>query len=462
MGGACTCHSVIKNCFSNSSDYILNPVNSIPKIHPNKIPEKNMKINHNENSEDIENEKSCNVNNTKKNKIQINKNNISNIVNINDDINLNINEDNKRKSSNINKNSVINLNQENSKRSKNIPTKNILHHNKTFYEHYNNNSKQKVIEKRRDILKKAETNYNYNMGENNFIFINISKGSSIIRNDSEKKEPSTPKMSIDKASIDNMANRNKRIYSHFSKSKLNNNFNSKNLVNNNNKKLEENKNLLYMNNYSEEMLKVVNSIRKNPESFLQYIDNAIRNNIQKLNDDIYIVSRSIDEKVKIMEDYLLIFEQIKKILKEFINSNKSNQLEEFKYNNELEIIFNKPQGLVIDQRYREKLFLNDFNINNTKNNNNTTLDLTNEDIANIILVKRKQIKKKYPKAIFKLNIIKDIEINFLIQISMDLFDNKYHDEIMLKNIIFNPDYKNFAVSWTNEINRDFISVSCFA
>ena len=32
----------------------------------------------------------------------------------------------------------------------------------------------------------------------------------------------------------------------------------------------------------------------------------------------------------------------------------------------------------------------------------------------------------------------------------------------LKEIIFDPKYRNFAVSWVNEINRNFISISCFA
>ena len=32
----------------------------------------------------------------------------------------------------------------------------------------------------------------------------------------------------------------------------------------------------------------------------------------------------------------------------------------------------------------------------------------------------------------------------------------------LKEIIFNPVYKYFALSWTNEINRNFIAISCFA
>ena len=37
-----------------------------------------------------------------------------------------------------------------------------------------------------------------------------------------------------------------------------------------------------------------------------------------------------------------------------------------------------------------------------------------------------------------------------------------YNKKMLDEIIFNPKYKNFAVSWANELNRNFISISCFA
>jgi hypothetical protein len=39
---------------------------------------------------------------------------------------------------------------------------------------------------------------------------------------------------------------------------------------------------------------------------------------------------------------------------------------------------------------------------------------------------------------------------------------KENNKNALKEILFSPHYKYFAVSWTNEINRNFISISCFA
>ena len=288
------------------------------------------------------------------------------------------------------------------------------------------------------------------MGENNFIFINISQGSSVMKNESEKLESATPKIAIEKDTFENIDNR-KRIFSHFCKKSSKDKMGK--IQPNNNKRIKEETNIMhYMNKYPEEMLNVINSIRKNPETFLNYIDNVIDNNIQKLNDEIYIISKHIDEKVKLMEDYLIVFEQIKRTLKEIINSKQSEQLEELKYNEELEII--------LDQTQNHKDFKNDNNKNHLRHN--TILDLSDDKIANIILEKRKEIKNKYPDNIFKFNIIKDVEINILIQISMELFYNHHKDETMLKDIIFNPKYKNFAVSWANEINRNFISISCFA
>ena len=458
MGGGCTCHSVVKKYFLGSSDFILNHENNItaiPKNNHNKIKEKNIKIIHKEDSEN--NIKSNMAQNSDKTKTLINKNNISNISNIKANNTLISNEDNKRKSHNINNSIFYNYTENSKKFNKNNNENDNSFINNKNDSQCNNNSKRKIIEKKlieteKDRLKKSDTNYNYNMGEGNFIFINISRGSSMVKNESEKLEPTTPKIAIEKEGLDNLSKRNRK-YSQF-KSK------PKNQSNFNNKIKDDNTNIiLYMNNYSEEMLKFINSIRKRPETFVQYIDNIINNNIQKLNDDIYIISKNIEEKVKLMEDYLIVFEQIKRIMKEFIDSKKSENLEELKYNEELEIILDEA-----DDNHNN---IKNYNYNQImkykKNRNNIFLDLSDDKIANLILEKRKQLKNKYPESFFKLNVIRDIEINILIQISMELFYNPHYDEeSMLKEIIFNPKYKNFAVSWANEINRNFISISCFA
>ena len=462
MGGGCNCHSTIQKYFFGSSDCILSPENNINPnqiINQNKNFENNIKIITKE-DEKNENNKSNIIDISDKTKMHINKMNISNISNIKPNNTLISNDDNKKKQSKNNNSSIYLCSQNSNKNINQISKQNDNNINNNKIEDSQcNNSKRKLIEKKikeneKDKFKKAETNYNYNMGENNFIFINISRGSSVMKNESEKLEPATPKIAIEKETFENIGNR-KRIFSQFCKKSSKDKMGK--IQSNNNKRIKEEANIrLYMNKYSEEMLNFLNSIRKNPETFLNYIDNVIDNNIQKLNDEIYIISKHIDEKVKLMEDYLIVFEQIKRTLKEIINSKQSENLEELKYNEELEII--------LDETQNHKDFKNDNNKTHLRHkyNNNIILDLSDDKIANIILEKRKEIKNKYPDNIFKFNIIKDIEINILIQISMELFYNHHRDETMLKDIIFNPKYKNFAVSWANEINRNFISISCFA
>ena len=99
-----------------------------------------------------------------------------------------------------------------------------------------------------------------------------------------------------------------------------------------------------------------------------------------------------------------------------------------------------------------------------KRNINNILDLNHDRIANLILQKRKEIKNDYPHNIFKLSVIKDIKINILVQIGLEEFlkNENSDNKNTLKEIIFNPEYKNFGVSWTNELNRNFVSIACFA
>jgi hypothetical protein len=217
------------------------------------------------------------------------------------------------------------------------------------------------------------------------------------------------------------------------------------------------------------MLKAINSLRKNPESFIEYIDSLVNNNIQIKNDEIYIISENVDEKIKLMEDYLLIFEQIKRSLKDIINSKIFEDLDELQYNEELEIDIEYAKNYINNQSHIERSSINNSKyLSNTNNvvrkkkkiDYNSTLDLSDDIIATLILNKRKELIKKYPENIFMMNIIKDINISILLQISMEIVHD--YNKKMLDEIIFNPKYKNFAVSWANELNRNFISISCFA
>ena len=470
MGGGCACNSNIKKYFFCSTDCILKPKNQQDitiKNNKNKV-EKNIKIipiEDNDNKSNI-------IQNSDKTKIQINKNNIFNNSNIKVNNSLLSIEDNKKKGLVIkNNSSSFDLCSDISKKNINNKANNkINNNNKLNNKNENiNNSKHKIIQKKLmenelDKSRKTDTNYNYNLGDHNFIFINISQGSSFLKNDSKNFQSTSQK-----EHTEDKEKGNEKLFSLF-KNKIKEK-STKNQSNTDNIFIKpENINMhLYMNNYSEEMLNFINSIRKSPESFIKYIDNVINNNIQKINDDIYIVSKDVEEKIKLMDNYLLIFEQIKKELKEIINSKKSENLEEFIYNKELEIVLDKTQDLVINRSHFQRSSLSNDNdksniIDDDKllKKKKNILNLSDDKIANFILEKRKQIKDKYPDSIFKLNIIKDIKINVLIQVSMESFYSQYNDKTILEEIIFNPKYKNFAVSWANEINRNFISISCFA
>ena len=484
MGGACTCHSNIKKYFFSHADFVLhseNNKNEISKNDSNPIPEKNIKIIQ---KEDFENDniKINIVDNSEQKKIQTIKNNNNYNILINQipfqNQKKNLDSDKKRRMTYSNNISI--LNSENSNIENNIEDNNLVNNtlSNNLIKNENNlngNSKtsqhknpQKKLEKENEG-KKVDTNFNYNLGEHNFIFINISRGSSLMKNEHES---GAPKRAFEKENMEEIGKSNKGLLINFNKDKGNKA--GENQIHDNNiilKKEQDNFNLQnYLNNFSKEMLNEINTIRKNPQSFLQFIDEVLNNHIQRKNDEIFIVSKNIDEKVKLMEEFLLVFEQIKASLGEIIKNKNFSNIKEFKYNKELEIDFEKAYELsmsnlessINNDKYNSHIFLNNNQIKKKKKDANSTFDLSDDKIANLILDKRRQLKYKYPENVFKMSVIKDIKINILIQISTEFFYSQYNDRKLLNEIIFNPEYKNFAVSWANEINRGFISISCFA
>ena len=401
---------------------------------------------------------------------------------------------------------------------------------------------QKIKVKEED---KQKNGTNVNLGENNFIFININRGSALIhKNEIERLKSTTPKMILDKETLEEMSKGNKKLFSHFCKNKMGNNDN--NYLKN--KKIIKNVFIhsFDMNRYSEEMLKVINTIRLNPKSFIKDIDDILNNNIQKTDEGIFLINHDIEEKIKLMNNYLEMFELTKNFLKQMGDSTEIlSKLGKFEYNDDLEIIFDESNyeeiypevdikdlpsklNLIYEEngidetvdidddseqniyQYNENINVIDFdeedekeqlkdkdkdkvdkennknnindNVKNIINNNinnekeivhkkkfgikrkkniNSTLDLNDDKIANLILQKRKEIKKRYPNNIFKISVIKEIRTSILVQILMEeLF--KEENRKSIKDIIFDPQYKYFSVSWTNEINRNFLSISCFA
>ena len=432
-----------------------------------------------------------------------------------------------------NKQKVLNLSQEekNMNLDDNHLINNNINNNNNFNQDKHNNVLKKIKENEEDN-KNADTNIN--LGGNNVIFINISRGSAIMHtphynHEIEKFESTTPKMIMDKENLDKVDKGNLKMFSHFCKrikvhkAKKEDNQTTKN----------EFIPTFDMNKYSEEMLNVINSIRTNPKTFIQDIDYIINYNIQKTDEGVFIISNDKEEKIKLMDNYIEIIDHEKEVLnKKNCSPNSMDKLEKLQYNDDLEVLFDESnyedvypdidikdlpsklniiydengvdENVDIDNDSDSMLFENinlieceydiektekeictnqnndiktnnNYNMNSNgenkkpykikykkkKKNINCLLDLNDDNIANLILHKRKEIKSRYPNNIFKISVIKDIKINILVQIAMEEYYKEANRKTLL-DIIFDSKYKYFAVGWTKEINRNFLSIYCFA
>ncbi len=567
MGGGFVCNNSINNCFLKSPESIIsldNNENMIPQNDYNKITNKTSHILYNilENNQE-NNQENCQDNKrickrfsdfqaSQMRRLEKNSNtkNIRNKISNNEGRNTSSNEqsflNNPNNNDDMNKKNISNFDSSNLG-SNLLPTNNTNNTNITMENKNKRNSVMSKIKGKQKGKKISEPLINYNMGDNKFIFINISRGSSFLnQKEIEKIESITPKMMMEKENLENIAN-GKKLFSHFCNNRINKNSNQE-FDNNNSNQIITNPfiPLLDMNKYCEEMLDIINIIRTNPESFIKDIDYIINNNIKKTEEGIFLISNEVDEKIKLMDNYIEMFNQTKNSLKNMANSpEKLNNLKTIVYNDELEIILDESNyddniddnneiednendiinipaklNLIYDDdvdiidygsdeddvkvtKYNDNLDIIDFdneedenkrdeniikssidkikpnkytmkNVNNKKifsfkkkqkikkkRNINNYLALSDDVIANLILRKRKEIKNEYPKNIFKISVIKDIKISFLIELTMEEL-YKETNKTTLKDIIFDPNYKNFAVSWANEINRNFISISCFA
>ena len=641
MGGGCICDNYLNTCGLNSPDNPNNIIflekgkdiiqnSSYNKISNKKsnllynILDKNKDSNalnkrysdyHNYETKQLEKKNITNkISNIEGRNTSVNDASFLHLKNYNN--NFNNNEENTKKmssnhnSSNFNESNIFPViskqkGNENIEEEEDNNTKNNFDSNN----HKHQTVMNKIKKKEENNYRKSDTNINCNLGEHNFIFINISRESSFMNNNVlEKFEATTPKMMIEKENnMEEVAKGNKNLFSHFCKNRMEDK--SLNHQYNYNNQFMPSAFMPFfdMNKYSEEMLGVINSIRINPEFLIKHIDYLKENNISKTDEGIFLISHEVEEKIKLMDNYIEIFDKTKVMLRKKINSYKElSKLEKMVYNDDLEIILDETQNNeddydieceeeeeekeenvkekdIIDiknvstklnyiydnddicimdddndndnnndkeENYKknknksnENLNIIDFDnddeetgenknnirlyssrnsnsnhsnstykiiddnnndndngninyknsinkykiiINNNDNNNgninnnkikkykkkrkikkkhniNNYLDLNDDKIANLILQKRKEIKKKYPKNIFKMSVIKDIKMSILIQIIMEEFYNENNNNSnLLKDIIFSPKFKNFAVSWTNEINRNFISISCFA
>ena len=584
MGGGCVCDNYISNYLLKSNGnviYLENGYDSSQQSSSKKISNKSSQILYNileanQDSKDIKrnsdfihyeqkySDKNLYLNNNLGNKVSVNegKNTSVNDASFSNQQNINntFNEDNNKKllssmnnSSNNNESNIFptgtkQLNEEANNNQNNDLDKdnnNTVNNNITKINNANHNTVMKKIKEKKEGYRKTNTNINCNLGENNFIFINIHKGrgSSIInKKDVENIESTTPKLMVEKEQFEEITKGKKNLFSHYIQNRMNEKSQNNKIIK------SEIKFKFDMNKYSEETLNIINSIRLNPEYIIKHIDYLIDNNIQKTDEGIFLINQDIDEKIKLMDNYLEIFNKTKNIFKEIIRTNKNiSKLRKFIYKDELEITldksnnndsnndineYDKEEGetendikniplklnLIYDEDFinfddddeteinqnnneensniidldcdnnkqkEEKkgmqIKINNLQLNKIKKSNkkvsfksdekkpvkkklhniNKYLDLNDDKIGNLLLEKRKKIKGKYPLNIFKISVIKDIKMSILFQIIMEesFKDNKKNT---LKRILFSPDYKYFAISWTNEINRNFISISCFA
>ena len=239
---------------------------------------------------------------------------------------------------------------------------------------------QKIKVKEED---KQKNGTNVNLGENNFIFININRGSALIhKNEIERLKSTTPKMILDKETLEEMSKGNKKLFSHFCKNKMGNNDN--NYLKN--KKIIKNVFIhsFDMNRYSEEMLKVINTIRLNPKSFIKDIDDILNNNIQKTDEGIFLINHDIEEKIKLMNNYLEMFELTKNFLKQMGDSTEIlSKLGKLEYNDDLEIIFDESNYEEIYPEVDIKDLPSKLNLIYEENGIDETVDIDDDSEQNI-------------------------------------------------------------------------------
>ena len=209
-----------------------------------------------------------------------------------------------------------------------------------------------------------------------------------------------------------------------SKEIQNNNFTHfLNEVTNNNNNINKNTNSIgqnpspmsrkvVLNNYCNDMLNYINKIRNNPKSFVEDIDEVIKKDLKKFDDKEYIVSESTNEMIKLG----INLEKLKE------NISTQEKVEALNLN------------IILKMR----------NIGNTEINDS----LINE----LVISKKREIFKKFPKCFFYTIFIKDIKINFIHLLA----NNK------LKEKIFYADYSDFYVTVFNEKINRFFAILCLA
>lgn len=175
--------------------------------------------------------------------------------------------------------------------------------------------------------------------------------------------------------------------------------------------LSNSKNIFH--NYNIEMINYLNKLRKTPKLVIKDIEHIIKHNVKKTDDKEFIITDNTNEIIKLSFN----FETIKEIL---IKQEPANIL---KLNNKLKI-YN---------------YLQDTQI-------------TEKTINELIINKKKELIKEYPKCFFYPIFIKNIKINYIFLLE----NSKIRDKIFNKNFLY------FYASTFNGKSNRFFAILCFA
>lgn len=166
------------------------------------------------------------------------------------------------------------------------------------------------------------------------------------------------------------------------------------------------------------MIDYLNQIRNDPNSILEDINNILKEENISQNKTIRVENEETHENI--------IFED------------EGHSLNELK--NYLNKVISIP----------DKLNLNDelsIDVSDLEKNDGQNL---NKKITKILVDKRKSIIKNYQNCQFFINFIKDEKISLLYLLSEN------EDRSDFRNVVFDPKYTQFNVSWTNEKKRTLL------
>jgi len=173
--------------------------------------------------------------------------------------------------------------------------------------------------------------------------------------------------------------------------------------------------------YNEKMMEIINKIRNEPKSIIEDLNILLNKNNEE--NKILVENDETHENIVFNDIIQDINETIKFLEKTKPIINK----------------FNLNEELLIDiksQKYSE-------------------LPLEKK-ITKIIVDKKKDIIRKYPKVQFFINFVKDEKIGVLYLLMKNTKMSNF------RNVIFDDKYKEFNVTWMRDKNNIFISFLCFS